>query len=251
MLDPMLLIPLVMTSAGLFGGLINYYLSPAEDAPKANLFGSLALGVGASFMVPLFLNMISSNLLDLIRGSDRVPADLSKLYVFAGFCLVAAISSKAFIHTLSDRILREARETRRQAEATNHGLVEVKAAIQPIIDKETEPDSDVVMMLGHEANLTHDTTKEMDTDSEVVVMVEREGRVSTDSPEERLLSALVPGRWTLRSLSGLAKEAGLDHVQASRLLDELTQRGLVGRQTGSNGPRWFITEEGRKRIGSF
>jgi len=51
---------------------------------KSSLLRSLVIGIGASFLVPLFLNMISS---DLMRQMDQ---DAGKLLVFVGFCLIAA-----------------------------------------------------------------------------------------------------------------------------------------------------------------
>lgn len=223
-MNPMTYILAVMLSAGLFGGLINYHLENSEQDSKRNLWRSLIVGIGASFLVPLFLNMISSNLLDVIRGSSATPSDLSKLFVFAGFCLVASISSKAFITTISDRVLREARETRREVAAAKAELADVQAVIEPIIARETESDLPETQTVRLQA--TH---------------VEH-------SPEQMVLNALIPGRWSLRSLSGLAKETAMDSLEVSRILDDLTQRGFVARRTSKNGPRWFITEDGRNAI---
>jgi tetratricopeptide (TPR) repeat protein len=85
-----------------------------------NLYGSsntadslrtcLVLEVGASFLVPFFLDSISS---DLIR---QTKADKSKLFVFAGFCLLFAISSRAFIKNLSDKVVKEVHDARNTAE---------------------------------------------------------------------------------------------------------------------------------------
>src|SRR5437764_7659640 len=92
-----LILILIMVGAGLLGGAVNYFLSQEID-PNQKYFGrSLWLGLAASFMVPLFLNMISSNLIDSIRGNAATPGDKSKLLVFAGFCIVAALSSRSFI----------------------------------------------------------------------------------------------------------------------------------------------------------
>jgi len=63
-----------------------------------------------------------------------------KLLVLLGFCLVAAISSTAFIRTLSDRILTEARQARRDAAEAKGDAAEVKEAVQPLMVKETEQD---------------------------------------------------------------------------------------------------------------
>jgi hypothetical protein len=79
----------IMVVAGAFGGLINYFIERRDSPDKSSILRSLVVGIGASFLVPLFLNMISS---DLMRQMDQ---DVGKLLVFVGFCLIAAITSSA------------------------------------------------------------------------------------------------------------------------------------------------------------
>ncbi len=79
-----------MILAGALGGWMNYLMAEKEDPERRSYVKSLVLGVGASFMVPLLLNMISSNLTELAQG------DWLKLLVFAGICLVAAVFSNKF-----------------------------------------------------------------------------------------------------------------------------------------------------------
>src|SRR5262247_1390247 len=95
---------LVMIGAGVLGGFINYYLNRHDQTCKHTAREYVVIGVGAALLVPLFLNMISSNLL------ERSETDTKALLVILGFCLVGAISSKAFIQTLSDQILKKAQE---------------------------------------------------------------------------------------------------------------------------------------------
>ena len=114
---------------------MNFYLARPDDVPAPNRLRSIVVGVAAALLVPLFLNMISSNLIELIKGGDHM-----KLLVLLGFCLVAAISSTAFIRTLSDRILTEARQARRDAAEAKGDAAEVKEAVQPLMVKETEQD---------------------------------------------------------------------------------------------------------------
>ena len=92
----------VMLIAGIFGGVINYLLDQESGKSSAQLernalLKSITIGLGASFLVPLFLAIISSDLIELNK------LDSSKILVFLGFCLVAAISSRKFIFTLSEK----------------------------------------------------------------------------------------------------------------------------------------------------
>jgi len=120
-----------MFTAGIFGGIISYFLD--QDSSESNvkirhnsLLKSVIIGVGASFLVPLFLAIISSDLLKL----DKF--DPSKILVFFGFCLIAAISSRKFIVTLSERVLKEAREAKQKVKQVEDKIEKREA--QNIID---------------------------------------------------------------------------------------------------------------------
>jgi len=67
----------IMVAAGVFGGIVNFLTRKAD--PKDNTPARcIIVGMGASFLVPLFLNMISS---DLLRSSSD---DCRKLLVLTG-----------------------------------------------------------------------------------------------------------------------------------------------------------------------
>ena len=79
----MLIILLIMIAAGVLGGVANYFLSDRHNDTGHNDWGKYPiLGVISALTVPLFLNMISSNLLEAARTR---PVDF---FVFAGFCLI-------------------------------------------------------------------------------------------------------------------------------------------------------------------
>lgn len=106
----MLLVFGIMVSAGVLGGIANYFLAErhAEFAWR-DLFKYAVLGVVAALMVPLFLNMISSNLLDLARTRPI------NLFVFAGFCLIAVIFSRRFLENLSAKLIQQVSQIRKEA----------------------------------------------------------------------------------------------------------------------------------------
>ncbi len=217
----MLTMPLVLltiVAAGVFGGLVNYYLAKPDDVPPPSLRRSVVVGLAASFLVPLFLNMISSNLIDLIRAGDG-----SKLLILLGFCLVAAISSTAFIRTLSDRVLSEAKQATRQARETRAELLQVQQDIEPIVAKETEGDHPALA----------ETTS-----------------VGPPTNEQKVLSELNRGRWVLRTLNGVARDTEIEPAEVAHLLQELRDAGLVGTRTRGNGIRWYITDQGRLHLGT-
>lgn len=106
----MMLVLGIMIAAGILGGIANYFLAErhAEFAWR-DLFKYSVLGVVAALMVPLFLNMISSNLLDLARTRPI------NLFVFAGFCLIAVIFSRRFLENLSTKLIQQVSQIRKEA----------------------------------------------------------------------------------------------------------------------------------------
>ena len=124
----------VMLLAGIFGGLVNYYLYGDKDPDAASLPRFLVVGVGASFLVPVVLDMVNSELVLESQG------DPSRLLIFTGFCLISALLSRFFIDNLSDRILSEAKTAKQRSEETQQNLRIIQSELLPLIDTETEQD---------------------------------------------------------------------------------------------------------------
>jgi hypothetical protein len=211
-----------MGGSGLLGGLMNFIIADPHTETPLDWWKHLVLGLGAAYMVPLFLNMISSGLINEIRGGNESPGDGSKLFVLAGFCLVAAVSSRAFIRSLSERVMREARNATKEAKEAKEQAVEAKNIV---FDSSAELDI-------RESDATTDALKE-------------QGR--SLSPEERaVLTKMTKARFSLRSSYGLAKDTGLEEETVNTVLSSLMSQGLVGRALAPNGnPRWYATHHGR------
>jgi len=111
----------IMVIAGVGGGTVSYALSRPEKFEWRPWMWNLVAGLGASFLMPLFLRTVSSTLLSKILDGSSEPDDM---LVFGAFCLLAAISSKTFIQTLSDRVLAEARRARQLAEQNREDIRE-------------------------------------------------------------------------------------------------------------------------------
>ena len=200
----------IMALAGAFGGLVNYFIERRDSPEKSSVLRSLVVGIGASFLVPLFLNMISS---DLMRQIDQ---DEGKLLVFVGFCLIAAITSSAFIRSLSDRVLKEASEAKRLSK-------ELSEAMTPILLRETEAASEEVKL-------------------------SRGGQGESLDPElSEVLFALASGKYAWRTLDGLHEQTGLDRGLIEGHLHSLIRGGYVVSKEDVKGiKRWAITATGRK-----
>lgn len=136
----MLTLIVLMIGAGLMGATVNVAISlqaPAEPPAKQTEIWerwrwSAIAGIGAALLVPLFLKTVSSGLLTDVLAPD---ANGESLIVFGGFCLLASISSKKFIESLSEKVLREAREEVVRARNTVEGVVQKTQQVSHIAER--------------------------------------------------------------------------------------------------------------------
>lgn len=235
----------VMIATGIVGGIAGYLISldrGSDDVePRAGAGARIEaswlkyvfLGITAAFIVPLFLNLAQSSLVtNLLNAGTLSAAPKSKssdIFVFAGFCLVAAISSRAFIRSISDRILREAREARKTAEAAQEQA-------EQAIDSITEPDPD----------------EEPAAAQAAAAAAGGAPAVAVGDRGKEILHGLRDRGYTLRSTGGLAKDTGLQKQEVIDELDRLTSDGLVRmasiEKKGKTRIRWMITPVGRDNI---
>jgi hypothetical protein len=206
----------VMLLAGIFGGLVNYYLYGEKDPDAASLPRFLVVGVGASFLVPVILDMVNSELVLESQG------DPSRLLIFTGFCLISALLSRFFIDNLSDRILSEAQVAKSRSEEVQQNLRTIQNELLPLIDTETEQDMS-------------------NADPQVIEMNDE-----LDVTSAQVLKILSSGRFIFRSLAGVCREANAEESTILKTLHVLTIRSLAGKVSGKNGVRWHITEKGRR-----
>lgn len=215
MANHILILATVMLLAGIFGGLVNYYLYGDKDPDATSLPRFLVVGIGASFLVPVILDLVNSELVLESQG------DPSQLLIFTGFCLVSAVVSRFFIDNLSDRIMNEAHVAKQRSEDVEHSLRVIQSELLPLIDTETEQD---MGQMEPEEN-----------DDDVL-----------DVTSTQVLKILSNGRFIFRSLAGVCRECNQEEGTVLKTLQVLTNRSLAGKVSGKNGVRWHITEKGRR-----
>ena len=217
MTNHMFSLAMVMMSAGVFGGLINYYQMNRSDADPASIKRCLVIGVGSAFLVPVILELVNSDLILEIQG------DPSRLLIYTGLCLIAAISSRIFIVNMSDRILQEANLARVQSDSVQHDLRLLQEELLPLIDTETEQD------------ISEESMSSLETED-------------LDVTSSKVLKTLGCGRFIFRSISGLCREAGTDETTMAKTLGVLVSKDLAGKVSGQKGMRWYLTEKGRRMM---
>ncbi|WP_342086107.1 YEATS-associated helix-containing protein [Dyadobacter sp. OTU695] len=138
---------IIMVISGIFGGVVHFlglYTSiPADDkakiSPKWIFWRSVCSGVAATFIVPLFLQMIASS---IIVNSAK---NLHELLVFVSFCLVAAIIAPKFIESMGERLLqqiselgKQSTELTRKSKELDEEAKETQAALNVLVDASTD-----------------------------------------------------------------------------------------------------------------
>lgn len=105
----MLLILIIMVCAGILGGAANYFLADRHaDQGRREWLKYPILGVVAALTVPLFLNMISSNLLE---GARTKPVDF---FTFGGFCLIYVVAARRLLENVAQRLIGQIDQVKRE-----------------------------------------------------------------------------------------------------------------------------------------
>ncbi|MDQ6423619.1 hypothetical protein RB620_29850 [Paenibacillus sp. LHD-117] len=214
---------ILIVLAGTIGGLVSYMFELKKNESffkNRNLYKSIFIGISASMLVPLFLNTISSSLL------KESETDNNKLLVFIGFCLIASISSKRFIQSLSDKVLSELNEVKEEVK-------EVKKDVDVLAEKETENESKV-----------NESITENGIIDNLVFNPDDSGRV-------KVLKCLSDSRFSFRSIKGLIKQTEINESIINGLINELIRDKFVDQSVRQNGIRFFITKEGRAFLHSY
>jgi hypothetical protein len=215
-----------MLLSGAVGGLINSYLSDPVTEKPLTWWQHIILGIVAAFIVPVFLNTISSRLIAEIKIMDKPLTSeiLSKLLVLSGFCLVAAVSSRTFIRSMTDRLLQEVSAAKNVAIQAKQQADNASAIAS--LSVETEPQDE----LGAGKSLSMVATPKPE-----VTEIER-----------KILQAMVNSRFSMRSISGIAKDSSLPREQVNTCISDLISKALIMEGTNSEGqPRWYPTPLGR------
>lgn len=205
---------LITLFTGLFGGLINVLGlpkkkaissgSPSIENSSANkeVWHTLLIAIGASFVVPLFLQTISSNLI------DQCKEDPKYYFTYAGFCIIAALFSRRFLSTVADRVLKTAENAEKIAQAAIDQVEENTDLIQPMIiensDQKNEP-------------------------AEVATSEDTSTLKGNSSDEENVRDVLKARKYVYRTARGIAKEISLEPTRVEEILNSLEKQGQVNK----------------------
>ncbi len=155
---------------------------------------SILLGLLAAFVVPLFLDLAaagtSKSIVTQLMKDGDASIWWSNLLILAGFCIIAALTAQRFLQTLSERLLKQAKDdandARKQAEAAR---AESRKALQA----------------------AHNVGPGQDL----------------DDTEVNVLKAFVTAPKAPATAGDIATAAQLEAAAVSEALEDLQERGLV------------------------
>lgn len=220
----MLMVLLIMVAAGVLGGIANYFLSDRQgDGGRRDWGKFLTLGVIAALTVPLFLNMISSNLLEAARTR---PVDF---FVFAGFCLIYVVASRRVFENVANKLVGQMDQMRREMGQIKQ-QPEAPMAV-PVAPRE-EP---TVVVAEAPAVIKPEVVRE-----------------SLSYNDIEILRALAEDSYVYGNLVGLTDKTGLARDLVSTRLTVLKNFGIIEtRINDKNVLHWYVSPKGKQMLGDI
>ena len=218
----MLIILLIMIAAGVLGGVANYFLRDRQQESSPQDWAKYSiLGVIAALTVPLFLNMISSNLLEAARTR---PVDF---FVFAGFCLIYVVASRRVFENAANKLLGQVDQMKRE-------MVQIKQQRQEV----------------ELSALREEPAEAADTPLPAVKPEVIKESLSYNDIE--ILRALSEDSYVYGNLAGLTDKTGLARDLVSSRLTVLKSLGLIEtRINDKNVLHWFVSPKGKQMLGDI
>jgi hypothetical protein len=294
----------IMVAMGFFGGAVNYCLRVTSDEPTLGELGIgddsnimpeegteeekekaeaaekkkqpwrlglyIGMGLGASFLTPLFLHSISSDLVVKILAGEGGD----KLLVFMGYCLLAAIMSRTFIGSMARSLRTALHQARLAKKDADEAKKNAKTLTDMLTDEEDDPSTSSGTPLGdlpsegdsegQQATQSGAATFVADEEEEVAVddagvrplrvpgapipaTTTASAGSSTPTPvslHTRILISMATSNKLFRTAGAISRD--VDEPITDQHLTELAQLGYVAkRDVPGIGDRWCITAAGR------
>lgn len=213
----LLLILAIMVVAGMLGGAANYFLADRQgDAARRDWIKYPVLGVVAALTVPLFLNMISSTLLE---GARTKPVDF---FAFAGFCLIYVVASRRLVENVAQRLGGQLDQVRREL-----GHLKQQKQAEPIAPPaRVEP--------------------------EASRPAEPEAREVLSYNDVEILRALAEESFVYGNLAALCERTGLTREFVSQRLTVMKALGVIEtRINDKNVLHWGVSARGKSVLGEI
>lgn len=229
--SPVIELIIIMIIAGASGGIANFVLQQKSDVTNTTIkervnwgtirlcLGYMFVGIVATFLVPLFLSLVKSDLLTSIFAANGL--NTRSTFEFVGFCLVGSIYSRTFIQTISDRVLAIAAKASEEAEeAKQHAATAENRA--DTAETTVEEMYENIPVANQEIE-----DKNEDDISKITPENPSNFSINISESERKILQALDLKPYQRRTLRGISKDSNLDLVETKILLDSLIKKGIV------------------------
>lgn len=252
-----------MALAGIVGGAASYLLSSSSNDSSPvfkdrTFYKAVFIGLVASFLVPLILQLISSNLIDNTLQDGELH--FNSLLVLTSYCLIVAISSRKFIEMVTNSIL----------DKLNTKVEALSADVATIRDAHTEgsvePDESMngavtVTTSGSGTDSSGsgaaDSLQALGTgDAAVIIGSPTPPQTQSRGPQlnpidnarYQVLKALASSAYMFRSIDGIRSDAELPESTVNETLRQLLDEKLAVQSFSPQGARYNITPSGRERL---
>jgi len=200
------ILALITVTTGLFGGLVKFFNSIDTSKPinLKEFLKYLLTGIGAAILIPLFLNMISSDLI----SAEKI--EIHDYFVYTGFCFIAAYLSDRFLSTIGDKILNEVHKVKNKQESTSK-------TVELLVDNETAP---------IDASTNENPNKAEIAFQNLSNKIEKK---DTGLINEILNAFEKNEKYTFRSVKGISKEFNYPENTVEILIKAFEENGLIQR----------------------
>ncbi|MDP3537905.1 MAG: hypothetical protein Q8S26_04300 [Azonexus sp.] len=211
----MLVILAIMFVAGVLGGAANYFLADRQGEPaRRDWIKYPVLGVVAALTVPLFLNMISSTLLE---GARTKPVDF---FAFAGFCLIYVVASRRLLENVAQRLMGQVDQVKRE--------------------------------LGHLKQMKREEPVTLPIKPEATSTPEPEPREVLSYNDVEILRALAEESFVYGNLVAICDKTGLARDFVSHRLTVMKTMGVIEtRINDKNVLHWGVSSRGKAVLGEI
>ncbi|MCH4895425.1 hypothetical protein E0494_01740 [Marinilabiliaceae bacterium JC040] len=219
---------LIIVLVGAIAGLTNYldYFYKGLINNIYEFIKYILRGIGAAILVPLFLNMLSSSLIEYSEGYNYI-----NYFVFAGFCYIAGYFSDRFISTVGERVLKDLEKANKRIKVAMTSSKQNEEKLDLLVSAESEFDEELVTTTELDLSKFKENMKFADDDIEYQV-------------NNVFLSFL--GKYKLRTVKGIAKELNYSLTVVESILKVLFNQGFVKSFTDKNGKTlWTTTNQGK------
>jgi hypothetical protein len=188
---------LSMAIVGFVGGLANFLRE--REFKWSIFFRDILYAIIAVSTIPLFLNLISSSLVNEILNNINV---LDNNYlVFIGFCALASLYSKTFLDRMYNKIIEDLSKVKKEVRDSNKDIKEIQENLE---EKSIDIDN-------AKTQLKEKTNKKGSNDDDLINVME----------------SIYLSNYKYRTLSGIKKDLKMEEKKINEILNELIEEGFI------------------------